>query len=135
MTTLVISTEWERGGIELHPFADIVRPPLHRVNVMITLYGPNGLKSVRYTWKMEARGDGHNEERLRDELHRSTWWERDVWSRGDALHNDIGEVIVNDPHDILSWLCPGQDLKDLFTEKMRLNDQPVRLPAPNTGTV
>lgn len=135
MTTLVINVEYESQNPRsfCEPIGQIVRPPRIHVTVRFQLIDEFGRDGACYVWNMEAY-QSDDEGEMRAELLKSTWWEFEISSDSETDPRDIGAVHVNDPKEILKWLCPGQDLKDLFTlqiPKKRLNDKPVRLPEPS----
>jgi hypothetical protein len=111
---------------------EIVRPPICRVLVTFALCA-NGLEACSYHWNMEARQRDDDQAELRRELLASTWWEFSVSGDVYADPRNIQAIEIDDPHGLLEWLCPGQDLKDYFNqlhhEKKQISDKPLRLPA------
>lgn len=137
MTTLRIIVEHGRQpdpGI-WEPTQEIVRPPVMFVMVSFELVDGMGRVSVRYIWNMEAR-QNYDDAEMRRTLLASTWWDFQVWADGKTDRNNISDVEVYDEHELLKWLCPGQDLRDLFTlqkPQKQINDKPLRLAAPGKG--
>lgn len=92
----------------------------------------HGMRHRTMVVHMEARFT-NDDDRLREELKRNHWGEL-FMSVGATGTPDLAYAVmeINDPGNILEWLRIAPD-DPIFNTKKRLNDQPVRLPAPDPG--
>jgi hypothetical protein len=128
-TRLKIWTAWNVEPREEAPI--VIKPPTVQIRVYFELRDRRGMLGVTLIWKMEApRWDDDAE--VRKALLRSTNWERNYHTLGSPDPNNITAIEVDDPTGLLKWLCPGQDLKDVFSTQNHklLNDKPLRIAGP-----
>lgn len=109
----------------------VVRPPRLSIEIEF-LFMVNNQRSHAFILNMNGYARNHEyDERLRDQLKQSHYWEREMWSSSHpaAFERDGWTLQIVDPYGVLEWF--GLDAAaDLFTQQNQINDKPVRLPAP-----
>lgn len=136
MTNLFIRCEYMIAGYDEFSYGDGItyKPPKMTVTVTFELRGH--LESflsqpTKFIWTLEAP-HSHNEQELRRELLKNQRMDFEVHSQSTADRHNITSIGIDDPAGILKFLCPDNDFINLLNQKFALNDEPLRLPSPDS---